>query len=141
MNGPQMNRSATSGAPRQRRFGLMKLLAGFAAIRAGEDGKEAQYQVRERRLFPDAKVVVTCLTCKRDYKSEEECGKKHPEMKVMVRKQESHVVAFWSDDPDPASEARLEAWMRTRDLAQQTGQTFTDPEPALMPIGYLSDAE
>lgn len=142
MNNPMMvNRATGAGTPRQRRFGLMRAAVGFALIRRDENAREAQFQVRERRLFPEAKCVVTCTTCKRDFKDMKTAEASHPAHEIMRRRQEAHVLAYWSDDIDQTSIELHDAWERTRALAKETGQVFTQEEPPLLPIGYLADSE
>jgi len=86
-------------SPRAARLGLLKVPVGSAHMVKGKDGVGRYFDTADRSRFPKAKTVCRCLTCNKDFPTEDALIEAHPSEAVLVRQNEKHVYGFWSDDP------------------------------------------
>lgn len=91
--------------PAQRRLGLIKLRIGAALTVRGADGQARQFTTRDKRRHPDVKAACRCFNCGVTYPSEKALIAAHPETAIMVRQQEVHLYAWWSDEPSDKDDA------------------------------------
>lgn len=111
MQGPQpVLKTSEDHMPRAKlpkRTGLIKVRIGTQHLikerRKGQKGESIE--VRDVGQHPDAKVVVRCLTCKKDFKSEKDLVSGHPSAADMKEDGETHVWGFWSEDKAPEGDA------------------------------------
>jgi len=89
--------------------GLLKMKVGSNHVikekKRGQPGESVT--VRDRGQYPEAKMVVRCLKCRKDYKTEKEMVADHPTAAEMKEANEAHVWGFWSDEKDPVDQRVL----------------------------------
>lgn len=83
------------------RLGLMKVRVAARFLVRRPKAAPAVHEVRDARRHAKAVAKCHCLTCGKDYESEDQMVTAHPSQDVMERQREAHVWGFWSDDKLP----------------------------------------
>lgn len=124
MNGSHTLQSRPVNAPKTKRFGIFPVVVGFALNRK-VNGRDGAFSVRELRLFPSAKTIAVC-SCGKEAKTVEALLRDHPSTAELVKAQQAHVYALWSDDPTVA-------------IDDKADDESAKAQKRAQPIGYLSD--
>ena len=56
--------------------------------------------VADLSQYPEAKTVVRCLQCGKDFKTEKDLISNHPSAREMKETNETHLYGWWSDDQE-----------------------------------------
>ncbi len=109
-------------AQHKRKTGLVKIRIGTMHQISAKQRRVtgASVTVLDLGQYPDAKCVVRCLSCARDYKTEKELIAQHPTAKVMREQRETHVWGWWSDDKEDPDLADSPILGLLSDLGQPT---------------------
>lgn len=85
--------------PKKPRFGLMMVRIGSTHNIKSPDGIVRVYKVKDKTRHMKAKCVAVCLFCQKKWDTVEDLVSAHPETYIMVKQEEKHVYAYWSDEP------------------------------------------
>lgn len=120
-----MNQAQPLKQEKKARFGLIKVRIDSHHVLKSPDGRQRQFRVLDKRRYPKAKLTCVCLYCKKSWQDEETLLAEHPETYEMEKNEETHIYAFWSDDPlEPSSNEDKKIAAKEDELAVKSGKVL-----------------